>query len=49
MKKVFETIRNLMICMIAAVCMTALFIGAALQESYKLNPLTAEEVMEVSK
>ena len=29
--------------------MTAMFFGAALQESYKLCPVAEEEVMEVSK
>lgn len=44
MKKTFEIIRNILICAVIAVIMTGCFLGAVLQESYKLEPLTAAEV-----
>lgn len=45
MKKVMAIIRDLVICMVITVFMTAVFFGAVLQESYKLQPLTAQEVL----
>lgn len=44
MKKTIENIRNILICAVIAVIMVGCFLGAALQESYKLEPLTAAEV-----
>lgn len=44
MKTVMEFVKGITICTIVAVIMTACFLGAALQESYKLEPLTAAEV-----
>lgn len=46
MKTAITVIKNLTICAIAVTFMTAVFFGAVLQESYKLSPLTAAEVME---
>lgn len=47
MKKTIGIVRNLMICVLIALFMTGCFFGAILQESYKLSPLTQEEIMEV--
>ena len=44
MKKLMEIVKVITICTIVAVIMTACFFGAVLQESYKLEPLTAAEV-----
>lgn len=44
MKKTIEIIRNLLICTVIALVMVGCFFGAVLQESYKLEPLTAAEV-----
>ncbi len=47
MKKIIEFVRNIMICALAALFITGCFLGAVLQESYKLDPVTQDEIMEV--
>lgn len=44
MKKVIKFVTELTIGMLVVTFATACFFGAVLQESYKLNPLTAAEV-----
>ena len=44
MKRVITFIAELTIGMMVVTFVTACFFGAVLQESYKLSPLTAEEV-----
>ena len=45
--KLLDIIRAILIAIICTVLMIYAFIGAVLQESYKLCPLTEEEMMEV--
>lgn len=44
MKTVMKVIRNILIYTLIALFMVGCFFGAVLQESYKLEPLTAAEV-----
>lgn len=46
MKRTLGFARDIMICFIIAVFMVGVYFGAVLQESYKLAPVTAAEVME---
>lgn len=45
MAKVIRIIRDIIISAVIVLCVTAGFFGAVLQESYKLAPLTAVEIM----
>ena len=49
MKKVIGAVRTAVICAFIVIFMIGMFFGAALQESYKLCPVTAEEIAEVGK
>jgi len=49
MKKTIGIVKNLMICAIIAVFMVGCFLGAVLQTSYRLCPVTSEEIAEVAK
>lgn len=48
MKRVIGIAKEITICLIVLIFMVGAFFGAVLQESYKLSPLTQEEIMEVS-
>ena len=45
MKKLMKALATVLLAALLAVGAVATFIGAALQESYKLHPLTEQEVM----
>lgn len=48
MKRIIGIARTLLICTIVLISMIAMFLGAVLQESYKLCPVTADEITEVN-
>lgn len=48
MKKFIGIVKNIMICMVISIIMIGGFFGAVLQTSYRLCPVTAQELqMEV--
>ena len=47
MKRIIGIIKNITICLIVAVFMVSCIFAAVLQESYKLDPVTQDEIMEV--
>lgn len=49
MNRSLGIVRDTLICLIVLVFMIGVFLGAVLQESYKLAPVTAEEIAEVSR
>ena len=49
MNKFLGAVRTVLLCTIVLVFMIGTFFGAVLQESYKLCPVTAEEIMETSR
>ena len=46
--KIWKFIKFVIISIIALILMLYMFIGAVLQESYKLTPLREEEILEVN-
>ena len=48
MKKIIGYVRTVLICAFIVAFMIGSFFGAVLQESYKLCPVTAEEIAEVN-